>query len=323
MANIAPSKAPSRQAKIGSRTLSMWKLGGLSVVQLAKRLWVSMDEEHDDTFGRAAELAFWFFLAVFPGLLFLVTLLGLIAGKNPAVQNTLFLYIAKAMPPSAWLLVQQTLTQTANEAGGWKVVIGIFGALWSASAGVSTLMAVLNFACRVTERRPYWKSRLMIAMLLTIALAALMLGALGIILCGDMLALWTDQQGFGHAAVLAWRIAQWPVAALFVLLAFDVVYYWAPDLDNRRWHWIAPGSIAGMGLWIAASALFRVYLHFLNTYTAMYGSLATVIILLLWFYITSLSLLIGAEINVEIECAATEHERAAARLKSRSECPVE
>jgi membrane protein len=322
MGKMTLEKGHEKQPRRSTESPSAWQLGGLSVGQLGKRVWTSMDSEHDDTFGRAAELAFWFFLAVFPGLVFLITILGLVAGKNPAMQNTLFSYAAQAMPPSAWQLVQQTLSQVTKAAGGWKLIVGLLGALWSASAGISSLMTVLNFAYHVKERRSFLKSRLLIAPLLTIALAALMLAALGIVLFGGMAANWAGQHGLGDTAVMAWKVLQWPVALFFVVVSFAMLYYWAPDVEQQKWYWITPGSFIGVALWIIASVGFRVYLHFSNTYSATYGSLGTVIILMLWFYITSLSLLVGAEINAEIEHAAAEHGRADAKLKGEKEAPA-
>ncbi|MGZ4787281.1 MAG: YihY/virulence factor BrkB family protein [Terriglobales bacterium] len=322
MAKMVLEKGHEKQPRRSTEKPSAWELGGLSVAQLAKRVWTSMDAEHDDTFGRAAQLAFWFFLAVFPGLVFFVTLLGLIAGKNPALQNALFSYIAQAMPPSAWQLMQHTLTEITKSAGGWKLVLGLLGALWSASSGVSSLITVLNFAYHVKERRSYIKTRLVIAPLLTVALAALMLAALGIVLFGGMSANWAGQHGLGDTAVIAWKILQWPIALFFVVLSFAVLYYWGPDVEDQKWYWITPGSLIGVGLWIAVSLGFRVYLYFFNSYTSTYGSLGAVIVLMMWFYISSLALLVGAEINTEIEQAAAEHGRADAKLKGEKEAPA-
>ncbi|HET9696051.1 MAG TPA: YihY/virulence factor BrkB family protein [Terriglobales bacterium] len=314
---IPKEKVPRRSTE----SPSAWELGGLTWWQLGKRLWTSMDSEHDDTFGRAAELAFYFFLAVFPGLLLLMTVLGLVAGKHPEVQQTLFRYAASALPPEAWGVIQKTITETARAAGGWKVIVGLLGALWSASAGISSLMTVLNFAYHVKERRPFWKARLIIAPILTVTLSALMLSALGIVLFGTAAATWVAAHGLGTAAV-AWRFVQWPIALFFVVLGFAVLYFWAPDVEDQKWYWITPGSLIGVGLWVLASAGFRVYLHFFNSYSATYGSLGAVIVLMLWFYITGLALLIGAECNAEIEHAAAEHGRADAKLKGEKEAPA-
>jgi membrane protein len=322
MAKVVTEMPREKQPRRSTETPSAWELGGLSWLQLGKRLWTSMDSEHDDTFGRAAELAYYFFLAVFPGLLFLLTMLGLVAGSHPEFRTTLLQYAARVIPPEAWTLMQKTITETAQAAGGLKLVIGLLGALWSASAGISSVMTVMTFAYNRKDRRPFWKSRLVIAPLLTIALAVLMISALGIVLFGGAAANWAGAHGLGNVAVVAWKVLQWPVALLFVVLAFAVLYYVAPDVDQQKWYWITPGSVIGVGLWVLASVAFRIYLNFFNSYSATYGSLGAVIILMLWFYITALALLIGAECNAEIEHAAAEHGRADAKLKGEKEAPA-
>jgi len=322
MARIVLEKPREPRPRYSTEKPSAWELGGLSLKEFAKRVWTNMDANHDDTFGRAAELAFWFFLAVFPGLVFLITVLGIVAGKNPGLQNILFNYIAATMPPSAWQLMQHTLTEVTRTAGGWKLVFGIVAALWSASAGIASLMTVLNFAYHVEDRRSYFKERFVIAPLLTIALSMLVIAAMAIILFGGMATAWASHHGLGSAAVWAWKIAQYAIALFFVILAFAILYYWAPDVDKQKWYWITPGSVVGVTLWVLASAGFRIYLHYSNTYNATYGSLGTVIILMLWFYITSLALLIGSEINAEIEHAAAEHGRADAKLKGETQAPA-
>jgi membrane protein len=322
MAKVVLEKEKEKQPRRSTEKPSAWELGGLTWLQLTKRVWKAMDSEHDDTFGRAAELAYYFFLAVFPGLLFLLTILGIVAGSHPEVRDTLLQYAGRAVPPEAWAIVQKTLQETARAANGWKLIVGLLGALWSASAGVSSLMTVLNFAYHVKDRRPWWKSRLVIAPLLTTALGVLMFAALAIILFGNIAATWAGAHGLGAAAVITWKILQWPIALFFVVLGFAALYYFAPDVEDQKWYWITPGSVIGVFLWVAASAAFRAYLHFFNSYSATYGSLGAVIVLMLWFYISALAFLIGAEINAEIESAAAEHGRADAKLKGEKQAPA-
>jgi len=323
MAKMVTEKRKPQQPRRSTESPSIWQLGGLSPVQLGKRLWTEMDSDHDDTFGRAAELAYYAFLAVFPGLLLLLAIIGFIAHGNQGFQNTLYEYAARALPPSAWDLMKKTISETTKATGAWKIILGAVGALWSASSGISSLMTVLNFAHHVKEGRPYWKTRLLIAPALTIAVSFLMIAALAIVLFGTSAATWAGAHGLGNFAVIAWRILQWPVALAFVVLTFAVLYFFGPDVEQRKWYWITPGSVIGVGLWIIASAGFRLYLHFFNSYSATYGSLGAVIILMLWFYITALALLIGSEVNAEIESAAAEHGRADAKLKGEKEAPVE
>jgi len=110
----------------------------------------------------------------------------------------------------------------------------------------------------------------------------------------------------GQAFVIVWKILEWPIVLLFMLLAFALIYYWAPDLRDQEWMWITPGSLIGVMLWLFVSFGFRLYLHFFNSYSATYGSLGAVIILMLWFYLTGLTILIGGEVNSDIEDVAAK-----------------
>jgi len=245
MAKMEMEKPRPKQPRRSTEHPSIWELGGLTPLALGKRLWTSMDTEHDDSFNRAAELAFWFFLAVFPGLLLLMTIFGWVAGSNPSLRNQLFAYAGQALPGSAAQLVQKTAQETARSAAGWKAALGVLGALWSASSGVFSMMTLFNFSYHVKERRPWWKTRLVIAPLLTIALSVLILGALAIVLFGGAASTWAGAHGFGPAVIL-WKIFQYPVALFFVILAFATLYYWAPDVEQPKWYWITPGSVIGV-----------------------------------------------------------------------------
>lgn len=322
MVKVITEKSKPKQPRRSTETPSIWELGGLTVVQLGKRVWTAMDSEHDDIIDRAAQLGFWYFMAVFPGLLMVTAIIGLVAGHNPGIRDALFQYASQALPPSAWQLVQQTITQTAQSTAGWKFVVGLLGALWSASGGTSSTMTVLNFAYEVKDKRPYWKSRILVAVSLTIVLTTLMFAALAIVLAGGAVVSWATAHGLSSALAVIWKILQYAIALFFVVLAFAVLYHYGPDIEDQKWYWITPGSVIGVLLWIVASAGFRVYLHFFNSYSATYGSLGAVIILMLWFYITGLAFLVGAEINAEIEHAAAERGRADAKLKGEREAPA-
>jgi membrane protein len=147
---------------------------------------------------------------------------------------------------------------------------------------------------------------MLVAIGLTIAIALLMICALTIILYGGNIAKFVGSHiGLSGITVFVWRVVQWPVALFFVVWAFALTYYWGPDA-KQEWVWITPGSFVGVLVWIGASFLFRVYLHFYNSYSKSYGSLGAVIVLLLWLYISGLAILTGGEINSEIENAAAE-----------------
>ena len=284
---------------------SMWKLpGGLTQRELIRRVWVRLGE--DNVFGRSAQLSYYFLLALFPLLLFLTTLLGYFAATGAGLRNDLLRYLSAVMPASASELIHTTVDEISKAAGGGKLSIGIVATLWAASSGMSAIRESLNFANNVQETRPWWKARL-VAVTLTIALAALIISALVLMFFGSTIAETVAVSlGFGNAFMIAWKILQWPFVLGFVLLAFSLIYYYAPDLRARRWRWISPGSLVGLLLWLLASFTFRGYLHFFNSYSATYGSLGAVIIMMLWFYFTGAAILIGGEIDCAIENAATE-----------------
>jgi membrane protein len=298
-ANVTPQLADSAEP-----TLSPWKLGGLSVRELAKRVWKSAND--DDIFGRSAQLAYYFFFALFPGLIFLSSVLGLLASPGTQLHDSLLRFMGTVLPGSAFAMVQQVLDQTTQASGGGKLTFGILVALWSATQGMVAVQDTMNAVYNVREGRPLWKSRGN-ALGLTLVCGVLLIAALTVILYGNTLANFIGARvGLSTAATRAWKIGQLPVALFFLSLVFAVTYYAAPDLAQRHWEWLTPGAVVGMTSWIIASAALRLYLHFFKSYTASYGSLGAVIILLTWFYVTGLMLLTGAEVNAEIANAAAK-----------------
>lgn len=281
---------------------SPWKLGGLTPWKLSKRVYEEIWE--DEVLTRSAALSFYFVAALVPMLFFVLTMLGFFAQSHD-LETSLFNYAGRFLPPDAFTLLERTLHEIARNASGFKLATGLVLALWSGSGGLSSIMDALNRCYHVTDTRPYWKQKL-ISILLTIAIAALTIVALVIVLYGGSIAQFVGSHtGLSDIAVLGWRIVQWPLAVFFVVLAFALMYYFCPDTE-QKWSWITPGSLFGVLLWIGVSVLFRVYLHFSNSYSKTYGSLGGVIILLYWLFITGLAILIGGEINSEIENAAAK-----------------
>jgi membrane protein len=294
---------------------SPWELGGLTWIELGKRTWAEMNK--DDVFGRSAELSYYFFLAIFPGLFFLVSIFGIIAHGNPRLQQELMSYMGRVMPGEASGLVSQTLQQIVQSSNGTKLWLGLAGALWSASAGMSSIMDVLNITYGVKEGRPFWKKRL-ISIGLTIVVVALIIAALVLILYGPTIAnMIFGRVGLGDVIAWIWKIVQWPVSVFFVIVAYAVIYYKGPDVKQPTWHWVSPGAAVGVFLWLVASFGFKVYLSFSNSYSKTYGALGGVIILLLWFYITGLAILTGSIINSEIEHAAAKRGEPEAKMPGR------
>ena len=281
---------------------SSWHMGGLSWRELAKRVWAETND--DDIFGRAAQLSYYFLLALFPLLLFLTSLLGYFAQAGTELRGELLGYLGTVVPAQASDLINTTVDEVSKASGGGKLSFGLLAALWAASNGMGAVTAALNVAYEVKETRPWWKVRV-VAVLLTIALSILILSALALVLFGGHIAdAIAARLMFGQFFTTAWKVLQWPLVLAFVLLAFALIYYLAPDLKERRkWVWITPGSVLAVLLWLLVSFAFRLYLHYFDSYSATYGSLGAVIILMLWFYLTGAAVLIGGEVNSEITFA--------------------
>jgi membrane protein len=278
---------------------SLWKLGGLNWIALARRVWSEM--ARDDVFGDAAKLAYYFLLALFPLLIFLTSVIGLIIGSGSGMRHTLFAYLARVMPSSAFQLIQSTMLELSNSSGAGKLSFGLLAALWAASNGMGAITAALNRAYNVEETRPWWKQSA-VAVALTVGLSLLILTALVLVMGGGKIAdHLATTYGLSTLFLVSWKILQWPIALAFMLLAFALIYFFAPDVKDQDWKWITPGSSIGVALWLAVSFAFKGYLHFFDSYSKTYGSLGAVIVLMLWLYLTGLAVLIGGEVNSEIE----------------------
>ena len=282
----------------------LWKLGGMKLSALAKQVWSNVGK--DELTVRAAALAYYFVLAVFPAMLFVLSMLGLLATAGTHLRETLFTQLGQLLPGSASQLVRDTLNEVTAASGAGKTAFGILGALWSASSGVGAMIDSLDKAYEVEENRPWWKQKA-ISMGLTIVLAILVLSASGLALYGGAAAEAVGSHlALGTTVVSAWKIVQWPVVVGFMFLAFAITYYFAPNIKSPEWNWVTPGSAFGLILWLAASLAFKAYLHFFDSYSKTYGSLGATIILLLWLYITGLSILLGGIVNSIIGRAIDE-----------------
>jgi membrane protein len=278
---------------------SLWKLGGLTPLKLAQLGIKKID--HDELSNRSAALSYYFILALFPMFLFIVSLIGLIAGHASQMRESIMAAVGHLAPGSASGLVQQVVHQTLKNSGGVKLAAGLLGALWAASGGMGAVVTSLNVIYKTKETRPLWKQKLTVVGL-TLALALLILVASALVLYGGSIGqLIASQIGMSKVFSIVWPIVQWPLTFFAMFLSFSIIYYYGPDLEQRKWYWVTPGSAVGVVLWLVASVGFRIYLHFFNSYSAMYGSLGAVIILMLWLYITGFAILVGGETNWVIE----------------------
>jgi membrane protein len=281
-------------------TTEVWKLGGLSVKDLGRRVMHEIQE--DDCWGRAAQLAYYFLFALFPFFLVLTTLLGYLPVPN--LMDRLMEMLAEMLPGDALRLVQDNVREIVTSQRGGLLSFGILAALWTSSSAITAIVDGLNRAYDVQEGRPYWKVRL-IAIVLTVGLSLFIIVSLVLLTFGPQIGGWiADQVGLGSVFQIAWNLLRWPVIIGLIVLAMALVYYVAPDVE-QRWQWITPGSLVAVVGWLLASLGFSFYVNNFASYNATYGSIGAVIVLLTWMYVSGFFVLLGGEINAEIEHAAS------------------
>jgi membrane protein len=250
----------------------------------------------DDILGNAAQVAFYFSFALFPLLLFLMTLLGFILQDKHQLQDKLYQMLGEIMPASAYDLVRKTLEEVTSHASGGKLALGVLTTLWSASAGVDNMRGTLNEIYTLKETSSWVRAKTT-SLLLTLAIGFLILIAIGFAAYGIG---YLDSILPFHSIYLL-QALQWIVILCLLLFAFALIYNFAPNHSPLQWKWISPGAIIGVVLWILLTGAFRVYLHYFDTYAATYGSLGAMIILLLWLYLTALVILMGGVINAILD----------------------
>jgi membrane protein len=286
---------------------SLWNLQGVPVGVILRRTWRAMLA--DNLFGRAAELGFYFLFALFPTLFSASSILGLAAQSASTIYARLLHYLAFVIPTSALGAVIETFRETTAEATSRKLTFGLIASIWSASVGVSAIQDSLNAVYKVHDDRSYIRARVS-AIGVTVVLSVLATITLAFMFGGDFLAslFYANRRSRFLAFVAGFfvRTVASVSATALLSLCFAVVYYWAPGVKKRQWRWLTPGGAVGLVAWLLTSLALRAYIHFFNFYSLTYGSLGAVVILLMWFYVTGFALLLGAEINSEIEAAAAE-----------------
>lgn len=275
----------------------------------------------DEVLGRAAELSYYLVLSLFPLLIALTALLGTLAGVGSQLRADLLGYLDQVVPPAAMKVITRTLNEIVAASGGGKLSLGLLATLWAASSGMVAIMSALNRAYGVKESRPWWKARL-VSIGLTLALLVLAPLAVAALLYGGRLGEALDEQLGLTVVATAWAWLHWPLALSFLLLLFSFVYYFAPNVEVRRWKWVVPGALLGVGLWLGVSFGLRIYLEHFDTYSKTYGSLGAVIVLLLWLYLTGAAIMIGGELNSELEHSAAKEGDPEAKAFGES-CPGE
>ncbi|MBI2767491.1 MAG: YihY/virulence factor BrkB family protein [Chloroflexi bacterium] len=275
-------------------------VGGVDLAATGKKFLHEFRE--DDLSGLAAELAYRFFLALFPFLLFLAALGGFIA-RAAGVDNPSGRFITifgDALPPDAASVIRTQVDQVVNSTNGGLISISILGAFWAAAGGVGALMKAINRAYNIPESRPFWKKT-------AIALAVTLLG--GIAILGAVAAMFAtqlyardiaDSLGLGAAFAVTLQVARFPILLVVMMTAVALIYWIAPN-TGMPFKWVTPGAVAFALAWSVATALFAVYVTNFSSYNGTYGTLGGVVVLLLWFYITSAVMLAGAELNAVLD----------------------
>jgi membrane protein len=273
--------------------------------ELLKR--TAKETQADSGLGLAAQLAYYFFLALFPTLLFLIALAGAFASQGLVTRVVDML--GGAAPPDVINIIRDQLISLSQGNQGGIMTFGVAAALWSSSAAMVALIVSLNRAYDVEDARPWWQQRLT-AILLTVGVAVFILASFALVIAGPQLAeSIAGRVGLGAVFEWTWKILQWPVVLALVATAFGLIYYFAPDVD-QDFVFLTPGSVLATVLWLVGSLGFRAYVVNFGSYNETYGTIGGIMVLLLWLYISGLCVIIGAEMNAEIE-HASEHGKAA------------
>ena len=277
----------------------VWQLGGLSITQLVKR--VAHEIVADDITGYAAQLAYYFLFSLFPFLLFLTALLGYV--PIPNLMEKIMALVGAVLPGAALQLMEDNVRELITNQKSGLLSFGILVALWSASSAISAISDALNRAYGVKEGRPYWKVQ-GTAILLTLGLAFFAPTAMILLIFGPQIGGFiAGKVGLGSVFHIFWEVVRWPVILFFLTFTMALLYYFTPDVE-QDWKWITPGAVFTVIGWILVSLGFGFYVDHFGAYNKTYGTIGAVIILLTWMYLSGMLLLIGGEINAEIEHAS-------------------
>ncbi len=283
---------------------SLWTLGGLSLRELVRRTW--SESWHDAVFGQAGRMAFYHFLAIFPSLLVVLAILSRAPSIAPQFKEAMAAAGKEFLPQQASLLLQQMLGELDRHMpAGLRFLSACAGTLWAALNGTWALVYGLNKAYEVEERRSWWKLGGTIVGL-TFCLALLGLLALALLFLAARIEQSVSHQPSPLHATAALRSLQWMIVAVLLIFSFSLIYRFAPNLRDHDWKWSTPGAVCALLLWVASTVGIRFYFQRVNDYTRTYGHLNSVVMLLLWLYLTNGAILIGGEMNSEIEKAADQ-----------------
>lgn len=250
----------------------------------------------------AAALTYYAVMALFPGLLAVVSILGIVGANNTKTRNTILDVLSPLVTSSTLDTLRTLLDQlSSSQAGGYALIIGLAGALWSASGYIGAFSRAMNRVYDVEEGRPFWKLRPLQLLITVITVALCVVGLVILVVSGPVAESVGKAIGIGDTALTVWNIAKWPLLAVVVVLAVALLYYMTPNVRQPRFQWVSPGALLAIVVWVAASVGFAFYVTNFSSYNRTYGSLAAAIIALLWLWLTNLALMFGAELDAELE----------------------
>ena len=279
-----------------------------SPVELPARTWkyvlrtTARQFSNDQCTDLAAALTYYAVLAMFPAMIALLSLVGLV-NQGQTTVDTILQVLRDVGADSAAKTLGPTLQSLADapQAAGVAFVVGLATALWSASGYVGSFGRALNRIYEIREGRPFWKLRPLMLLITLVALVLAAAVAVALALTGPAAGAVGKALGLGSTAVLVWNVAKWPVMLLAVVVVVAILYYATPNVKQPKFRWISVGAVLAILVWIVASALFGLYVSHFSSYNKTYGALAGVVVFLLWLWITNLALLFGAELDAELE----------------------
>jgi membrane protein len=252
----------------------------------------------DDVLNLAAQQAYYFFFALFPAILALISIVSFFPIEN--LMDEIVAMLSRVAPGDVTRIVTDQIRQISNTNAGGILTFAFLFTLWSSSNAVLSMTSTLNTAYDITEGRAWWRVRLT-ALGLTLGLALFVLMSMTLVVAGPAIARKiADAMNFGSAFVSLWSLLQWPIVFVLVATAIALIYYYAPDAE-QDWVWITPGSVVATLLWLVVSLGFKLYVARFGTYNETYGVIGGVMVLMLWFYLSGVAILMGAELNAEIE----------------------
>jgi len=262
-------------------------------------VWQALkDFVDDDMFTYAAALTFHVFFALFPFILFLIALLGFL--RLPGFFEWLLVQARLFLPAEALVAVETVIREVRTKSGGGVMSLGILVSIWAASAGIRSTMNALNVAYHVKEGRALWKIYL-VSLAYTVGLAVMVVAAVGLMLLGEGAIRWVaGHLGLRETTIALWSWLRVPAAVMILMLAISLVYYVAPNV-KQDFRYVTPGAVLAVLLWAGVSVAFGYYVSNFADYGATYGSIGTVIVLMLYIYVTALAFLLGGEVNSVIE----------------------